>query len=648
MVHQAMRQIIQLCRNRFACTQATGFAVVAVLLIHFPIIVSGQKVCNDPPTVNLSESSGTTCHRTPVIINGNTFGGSATRVTITENGRGSVSPSSSTSSPFSFTYNTDNHDAGRVVIITVTTNNPEGSPCNEATATYELTVSSTLPSPVIETIIQPTCTSSTGSVGLSGLPSGSDWTVTVSPGGMTMDGSGTTATIVDLIPGIYTFVVSVSASCSSSPSAQAEIIAQPGNPSPPVPGTIIAPTCSIATGSVSLSGLPSPGSWTLTRYPGTIKTIGTGTSTTVSGLDAGLYNFSITNESGCTSGLSGEVTIPAEPPSPSIPVIGEIIQPTVLIYTGSVTLTALPSTGIWTIILSPGEVPIAGSGTALTITGLVMGTYTFKVRNSDGCLSAASPPVTISAPVPPEVVITDPPELCFPATADLTAPEIKEGSTGGLTYTYWTDSLATAALETPGAAGNGIFYIKGTAASGYSDIKPVTVSVRQSPSANAGPDQIISNNFNSILEAEIGEEESGMWYSDSDSIIFNDRTDPHSTVSNLSAGENVLSWIVTNGVCPADTDKVTITVGDLIIPTLITPNGDSKNEYFVIQGIETSIQTELTIFDRRGIQVFQDSNYDNKWNGVDYNNRPLINDTYFFILKLHNGRCYRGYILIRK
>ena len=154
--------------------------------------------------------------------------------------------------------------------------------------------------------------------------------------------------------------------------------------------------------------------------------------------------------------------------------------------------------------------------------------------------------------------------------------------------------------------------------------------------------------FNSILEAELGEEESGIWHSDSDTIVFNDPADPHSAVSNLAAGENILSWIVTNGVCPADTDKVIITVGDLIIPTLITPNGDSKNEYFVIQGIETSIQTELTIFDRRGIQVFQDSNYDNKWNGVDYNNKPLINDTYFFVLRLLNGKYYRGYIVIRK
>ena len=93
-----------------------------------------------------------------------------------------------------------------------------------------------------------------------------------------------------------------------------------------------------------------------------------------------------------------------------------------------------------------------------------------------------------------------------------------------------------------------------------------------------------------------------------------------------------MSWIVTNGVCPADTDKVDIIVGEIVIPTLITPNGDSKNEYFIVKGIETLGRTELTVFDRRGIQIFSNSDYDNSWNGVDYNEHPLINDTYFFVL----------------
>ena len=368
------------------------------------------------------------------------------------------------------------------------------------------------------------------------------------------------------LPEYLPFTVSVSSGCISSPSEQAEIFDQPLTPSPPVPGTIIAPTCTVSTGSVTLSGLPSSGTWTLTRYPGTVKTSGSGPSTTITGLESGTYNFFSTSGAGCVSMLSVDVIIPAQPPVPTVPFIDTIIQPTLLVPTGSVVLTALPSTGIWTIIRSPGDVSSTGSGISFTITGLETGTYTFRVRTNSGCLSPASATVVISAPALPVVIITDPPPVCFPATIDLTAPEIKEGSTSGLAYTYWTDSQATAALETPATATNGIYYIKGTAASGFSDIKPVTVTVRQSPSANAGPDQIISNKFNSILEAELGEEESGMWYSDSDSIIFSDMTDPLSAVNNLSAGENVLSWIVTNGVCPADTDKVTITVGDLHNP----------------------------------------------------------------------------------
>ena len=210
------------------------------------------------------------------------------------------------------------------------------------------------------------------------------------------------------------------------------------------------------------------------------------------------------------------------------------------------------------------------------------------------------------------------------------------------------DNLATTALETPSTAPEGIYFIKGTAVSGFFDIKPVNVTVKQAPDANAGPDQVLGFQFNTVLEATLGDGESGIWLSDSGKVVFSDATNPVSSVSNLSDGINVLTWIVTNSLCPADTDKVTITVGELVIPTLITPNGDPKNEFFIIHGIETLGKTELTVFDRRGIQVFQDSDYDNQWNGVDFNHNPLMNDTYFFLLKSEKGKIYSGYILIRK
>ena len=107
---------------------------------------------------------------TPVTVSGNTFGGSATSVTITENGSGSVTPGSLGTSPFSFTYTPASADIGRTVTITVTSNNPLGNPCNAAIANYTLTVNAIPSPPAIGTITNPTCTTQRGSIVVYGLP----------------------------------------------------------------------------------------------------------------------------------------------------------------------------------------------------------------------------------------------------------------------------------------------------------------------------------------------------------------------------------------------------------------------------------------------------------------------------------------------
>ncbi len=107
--------------------------------------------CINPPTVVLGSSSGSTCGLTVKTVTGNTFGGSATSiVSITENGAGSVSPTLVGSSPFDFTYTPATGDFGNTVIITVTTDNPLGAPCEAATATYSLTVYPVTPDQTIE------------------------------------------------------------------------------------------------------------------------------------------------------------------------------------------------------------------------------------------------------------------------------------------------------------------------------------------------------------------------------------------------------------------------------------------------------------------------------------------------------------------
>jgi gliding motility-associated-like protein len=690
--------------------------------------------CVNPPAVSLSAISGSTCDMNVLTVSGNTFGGTATAVTITEDGAGTVSPSSSAISPFSFTYTPGAGDAGRTVIITVTSNNPSGPPCIAASGTYTLTVSAIpaapeigtitslsctggtgsvvlngLPSvgtwtlnrspgnvstsgtgttttitglpagtftftvatdpgcispssanavinpqpplptaPVVGAITNPTCAVSTGSVALSGLPSTGTWTLTQSPGGLTRTGTGTSTTFSMIPEGTYTFTVTNSSGCTSGQSENVVINQQPPTPVPPLASSVTPPACTLATGSVDLSGLPSTGTWTLTRYPGALAITGTGTTRTISDLVTGIYNFTVTNYAGCISSPSADVIIPVQPSTPDAPVVETITQPTPEVPAGSVTLSGLPSPGSWIIIRLPDLATVTGTGNTFTMTGIRDGKYTFTVTNSSGCTSPASVEVIISTSAKPVLVITDPAMVCSPATVDLTAPEIKAGSTDGLIYTYWTDPDATIQYNTPASATAGTYYIKGTNSSGYYDIKPVIVTVQQMPVSNAGPDQTLEFKFNTTLEAVLEEDESGLWRADSGKAVFSNKNDPNSTVSSLFEGKNVLSWIVSNASCPADTDKVTITVRELIIPTLITPNGDSKNEFFIINGIETLGKTELIIFDRRGKEVFRNSNYDNKWNGVDYDDNPLPNDTYFFVLKSSYGKSINGYILIRR
>ncbi len=787
-------------RNSAGCT-ATG------------AIFSISCGCVNPPTLILSSNSGSTCGSIPVTVEGNTFGGSATSVSITEDGFGTINPSGATSSPFSFTYTPAAADLGKIVTINVKTNNPVGFPCTQAEATYALTINAIptapaegtithptcveetgsivingLPSglwtltqtpggettgsgssatvfglaqgtysytvtndagctspesagmtinpqppipsaPVIGTITQPTCSVATGSIVLNGLPSSGTWTLTRNPGAVTTTGTGTSTTITGLVSSTYSFTVTNANNCTSVSSANVVINTQPSTPSPPVVGTITQPNCLSGTGSVVLSGLPSgiwtinpggikgstasttisgllpgtysftvtnsagctsvgsgsvlinnqpeiptaptvgtitpptctssavtveltglpaTGTWILTRYPGTVQFSGTGTSTIISDLATGIYNFAVTNASGCISAPSANVIIPAQPNTPAPPVIGTITQPTYAIPTGSVVLTGLPATGTWIIVRTPDAVTTTGSGTNVTITGLPAGVFTFTVTNSAGCTSAESNEIIISTPGIPTLIITDPATVCAPSTVDLTISAITAGSTPGLTYSYWTDADATLSYNTPDAATEGTYYIKGTTVSGFFNIKPVVVTSDEMPIPDAGEDQILDYKFNTFLNADLTGNETGLWSLIAGAAAVDDNTDPKTAVSGLSLGTNVLSWAVTHGACPTVSDQVRIIVNDLLIPTLITPNGDPYNEYFVIRGIETLGKTELVIFNRRGTKVYKNKNYDNKWNGVDHNGNLLPDDTYFFALKSENGKSLSGYIIISR
>ena len=327
--------------------------------------------CVDGPTLTLGSTSGSTCGTTPIAVIGNTFGGSATSVAIITNGTGSIVPSSTSSSPFDFTYTPGVGDIGNTVTITVTTDNPLGSPCAAATATYTLTVTAIPQTPVVTVVDNCNGTSTLS---------------TTAPGTLLWSTGETTATIIVNIAGTYSVTTTVG-ECSSMPGSGT---AAPKT-TPAAPIVTIVDNCN---GTSTLS----------TTAPGTLLWSTGETTATIIVNIAGTYSVT-TTVGECTS-MPGSGTA-APKTTPSAPILGDITQPTCSATTGSVELNGLPETGTWTLTRTPGGITSTGTGTSTTVSGLASGTYTFTVINAEGCISPASGNVVIDSPpaIPPAPVI---------------------------------------------------------------------------------------------------------------------------------------------------------------------------------------------------------------------------------------------------
>ena len=80
---------------------------------------------------------------------------------------------------------------------------------------------------------------------------------------------------------------------------------------------------------------------------------------------------------------------------------------------------------------------------------------------------------------------------------------------------------------------------------------------------------------------------------------------------------------------------------------MITPNGDGKNDYYYVRGIEQFGASGLLVLNRWGEEVFSSGGpYMNDWYGTDNNGNELPEDTYYVVLKISAERSWKGYLVI--
>ena len=90
-------------------------------------------------------------------------------------------------------------------------------------------------------------------------------------------------------------------------------------------------------------------------------------------------------------------------------------------------------------------------------------------------------------------------------------------------------------------------------------------------------------------------------------------------------------------------------------PEAFSPNGDGKNEKFVIPCLRTggaeTRRADLCIYNRWGNQVYANENYNNDWDGT-YKDSPLPAGTYYYVLSIieENGEESKqsGFIVVHR
>lgn len=219
-------------------------------------------------------------------------------------------------------------------------------------------------------------------------------------------------------------------------------------------------------------------------------------------------------------------------------------------------------------------------------------------------------------------------------------------ASGGNSYLWSTGSTATSITVAP--VTTSYYWVKTTVGNCTSKGDSVHIYVdTQIPLANAGADENICRYDSVQLSASGGN--LYKWIQGSNIVndsIFNPIVHPTAT--------SVYLVQVTNIVCK-DTATVTVNVDKCLtelptkIPQIITPNGDGKNDYLVIDDIDYFLKSKITIYNRWSNEVYHAAPYNNEWNGKTNNGNDLPDGTYFIVLDLGNGHeVYTGYVMIQR
>jgi len=275
---------------------------------------------------------------------------------------------------------------------------------------------------------------------------------------------GSNATATGLCAGNYTVTATDHNGCSKTATIT---ITQPTQLTANTVGTNVL--CFGGTGSIAAAATGGTVPYTYDWAPAG------GTSATATGITAGSYTVTVTDNNGCTATASSTIT-----------------QPTVLAVSLTGPQTICSNTiGTLTATVSGGSVPytyawssgITSTTSTAKITPVVAQTYTVNITDKNGCTTSAQIFVTLGPPI--FVSITGGTYMCSGMSTTLCASAT--GGTGGITF-QWTPGNVTTPCVTVLPTATTTYTVAVSDTCGTTTTASVTVNINPAPNVAFGAD----------------------------------------------------------------------------------------------------------------------------------------------------------------
>lgn len=354
----------------------------------------------------------------------------------------------------------------------------------------------------------------------------------------------------------------------------------------------------------------------------------------INGLQAGTYTVTVTDQNGCTYQYAAVVSQPAAGITSTASVsAADCISGA----GGNIYIYPAGGTSPYSFLWNTGSV-------AQNLLNQNPGMYQVTITDANGCVINEEFQVNDSSSL--KLDADGSTTICIGNTVTLVA---EVDSTATLQWFYNGNPLngaTSTSFVTPVA---GIYTLTATTSCGTYTSNPVEINVRALTNVSVSNNVIICPGESVQLHAGGGTEFS---WSPSDGLNYTDISNP---VANPAKTTDYTVTVKDQYGCTA-TANVTVSVvcDTLDIPNGFSPNGDGKNDTFVIDGINNYPGNLLFVYNRWGNLIYKKRDYDNTWDGTSNVNgvmfgQLLPNGTYYFILDLNiDQKPVNGFVVIRK